>query len=66
MPNLLLLASLELVPSSSLKVKGKAGKRVLISLNTALDACVNISRDWASGVINIWQSTDPRLQYVFM
>ena len=39
MPSLLLLASLELVPSSSLKVNGRAGNRVLISLKTAREAC---------------------------
>lgn len=42
MPSRLLLASRELVPPSSRKVNGKAGKRVLISLNTALDAYINI------------------------
>ena len=40
MPSLLALASRELVPSNSLNVNGKAGNLVLMSLNTALEACV--------------------------
>ena len=40
-PSLLLLASRELEPSSSLNVKGRAGNLVLISLNTVRDACIH-------------------------